>query len=286
MRKLHYSSTKSRVLQRHTALGSCVRLFALLLMALGMVACQSSKSPAASPPPALQEIWQGGPHADTFVLTEDGTNSTCARCHAPVNWYPSADDMPESCSTCKFKVEPPPPLIPEEEWDNIHCQVCHRINKQGEVEAEYIWLEIAQIEEYAEVASTTELCQKCHTEVDLPNHEPVVVDGAHADHACTDCHDAHDASATCTTTECHGDFLDASTPIPGHDEDHQEVACVACHDASDMQVGPSEDQGVWMTFLSTSPDPYTSHNIQLEAFCDRCHFPGNPWDLSEAVDTP
>jgi hypothetical protein len=147
------------------------------------------------------------------------------------------------------------------------------------VEPGFAWLEIAAIDEYVEVASSTELCVKCHAEVDVPDHQPVLADGPMASFLCTDCHDAHDTAASCTSAGCHDDLLAAAAPAPGHDEDHQAVACVACHDASNLEVGPSEDQGIWITL------PYTSHSIQSEAPCDRCHFANNPWDLAEDVSS-
>jgi hypothetical protein len=31
--------------------------------------------------------------------------------------------------------------------------------------------------------------------------------------------------------------------------------------------------------------PFASHNIALEAPCERCHYPENPWGLIESVST-
>lgn len=286
-----------------------VRWIALLiLLSGGLVACQSEQGPppTAEPetetveepgagdaletpelePVPIDEAWLSSLHASSFVVADDGTNSTCARCHAPLNWVPSMDDMPESCTSCKFEVDPAPPFLQEEEWEHIPCKVCHKV-KKDEVQEQIAWLEIAQIEEYADVTTTTELCQKCHTEIDLPLHELVVVSEAHADLACTDCHDAHATTATCSTSDCHADL----SSIPGHDEDHLMVSCAACHDADGLQVGPDEGQGIWVTFLPESAaaggeaTPHNSHNIQLAAACDRCHYAGNPWDLSESVSS-
>lgn len=246
----------------------------------------------ATPDPALiPEAWQGGPHADAYVVDSGGSNSSCARCHAPVNWIPTMDDMPDSCFACKFEIEPPPPVIAEAEWANIPCEVCHEVDKKGNVEEGYAWLEIAQIGEYAEVASPTEICQKCHAEVDLPEHKAIQLGGAHSDYECTECHDAHDTGATCGETSCHQEALGPDNEIAGHDVDHEEVACVACHDGSDMEVGPPEDGDSGWTTLASIPGEdgtaliaVTSHNVVLEADCDRCHFIGNPWGLSESVE--
>ncbi len=255
---------------------------------------QAPTTEALTPDPALiPNIWQSGPHANTFVMTDSGKNSTCARCHAPVNWIPALDDMPESCFTCKFEIDPPPPKIAENDWIDIPCNVCHEVDKRDNVQAEYVWLEIAQIEVYADVATTTELCQKCHIEINLPDHEVAQLGGAHTDYQCTDCHDAHNTNASCGDVDCHDDVIDPATPITGHDADHQTIFCVACHDAADMEVGPVEDKpDKWTTFASTSSEAggtlvaLTSHNVVKEASCSRCHFDGNSWGLNNNVDKP
>ena len=248
--------------------------------------------PSEPDPQAIEAAWNASPHADSYVLNDAGENSTCARCHAPVNWLPSMDDIPETCLSCKFEVKNPPPLITESEWEHISCNVCHEVDKKDNVKPEYAWLEIAQIGEYAEVATPTELCLKCHNEIDLPEHGVAQLGGAHADYECTQCHDAHDTVASCAAVDCHDDVVTPAEPIPGHDEDHQSVACVACHDAGEMEVGPVEETGEWMTLIAVSPKgeaaviPFTSHNTVLEAPCERCHFPGNPWGLTENLSPP
>ncbi len=241
----------------------------------------------------IQQYWESGAHASTFVEGLNGNNNTCARCHAPVNWFPSIDDMPESCFACKFEVSDPPPFIAENEWANISCNICHRLDKKDNVEPGYIYLEVAAIEEYSEVATTTELCQKCHTPVDLPDHEVAELAGAHAEYACTECHDAHGAEAvSCGSVGCHDDVIDPAAAIAGHDQDHQRVSCGACHDAAGMQVAFIEELDIWTTIVSGSMETdqggmaLTSHNILKEASCDRCHFENNPWDLSSSVSAP
>ncbi len=54
--------------------------------------------------------WVAGPHSDTYVVSTEGTNDKCNQCHDPINYIPSMEDMPASCTVCKFKVDPPPPL--------------------------------------------------------------------------------------------------------------------------------------------------------------------------------
>lgn len=240
-----------------------------------------------SDPDVIHQMWKDSAHAETFVKDSSGDNMTCARCHAPIKWIPSMDDMPESCFSCKFEVKDPPPLVLEQDWNDIACKVCHQEDKNGNVQPEYMWLEIAQIEEYAQVDTQTELCQKCHTKIDLTDHEVAQLDGAHVDYECTECHNPHDLSASCGTVDCHADVIDPLTPIAGHDKQHQVVSCVACHDAGGMAVAPATDTGIWTTFTSeTTATSLYSHNIGLEASCERCHFPDNPWSLTDSVNEP
>ena len=201
------------------------------------------------------------------------------------------DDIPEACLTCKFEVDPPPPLIPQDEWVDIPCMVCHQV-KRDNVQPEIAWLEIAPIEEYAQVSSSTELCLKCHAGIDLPNHEAIQIIGSHAQDDCTLCHDAHDTTASCASSGCHDDVLEPVEPLAGHDETHGNVSCMACHDGSGMQVGVPDGEEIWSTLLvteiegETTASKFTSHNIALEASCDRCHYADNPWELLFPVESP
>ncbi len=233
---------------------------------------------------SIQAKWQESAHASSYVLDEAGKNDACARCHAPVNWIPSMEDMPESCYACKFEIDPPPPLINEAEWTHIECKVCHQV-KKDRVEPEIKWLEIAQIEEYTAVESAQVLCLKCHAPADLPGHVNIAVGGAHVEMACSDCHEAHTLAASCAESGCHETMESASTSTPGHDADHAGVSCSACHDAAGLEVGPDET-GTWVTFApqaestAATPRTFTSHDTALEAPCQRCHFADNPWGLS------
>lgn len=283
-------------------------LIAAAFLALGLAACQpggnssgdsqaspavpsNEGSPAGASPTAnspagtttgdIQSLWESGLHARTYVVDEAGLNSACARCHAPLDYVPAMDAMPESCSACKFEVEPPPPTIAEVDWHNIPCKTCHLVKKDV-VQPEYSWLAIPIMDEYEAVADTTELCTKCHTDVDGVDHAGIKAAGAHADYVCTQCHEAHSLAASCSNTECHADVLNASAAIPGHDADHKLVTCGACHDAAGLAVGP-DDQGNWITLQPETSTPLVSHNTVKEAPCERCHFPNNPWKLSEAV---
>jgi hypothetical protein len=238
----------------------------------------------------IEAAWQASSHASSFVVDANGNNNSCARCHAPSNWMPSMDDLPESCYTCKFQLEDPPPFIAEDEWTHIACQVCHTVDKKKNIQAEVAWLEIPALGEYTPVVSNTELCQKCHLAGEVAGHRSVEVGGAHAELGCTDCHPAHSTSASCSAAGCHPEALDPTAQIPGHDDDHNSIACAACHDAGGLSVGPVEEDGMWTTFtagaVAADLYPFTSHNIVLEAPCTRCHFEGNPWSLSIEAASP
>ncbi len=273
-------------------------IFLLVLGGLVVYHYQSQASSAEVPDtdtaivttgPELQ-AWQGGPHADTFVVGTNGENSTCARCHAPVNFVPKMDELPDSCLICKFEIEEAPPFIQQTEWRAVDCKTCHKIDQYGAIQPEYDWLEVAVMDDYADVDSTTELCQKCHTNADIVGHVEIVVGGTHADLDCTNCHDAHATTSSCSTGGCHETREDTA----GHDDAHQIVSCVACHDADNLSVEPNEEAGgIWITFASTTIDeetsvfPHISHNLQRTVDCTRCHFADNPWDLlAEVAATP
>jgi len=247
---------------------------------------QPTQAPASDDPDAIQIMWEGSPHAATFIVSAAGENNSCSSCHSRYNYIPSIDDIPEECFACKFEVGDPEPYIEEKYWKHVDCMNCHRMDKK-EAEPEIAWLEFALVEEYTEVASVTELCDKCHLAADISEHVSVVVGGDHPNYQCTECHDAHDTTASCSAAGCHEGTLAQDPAIPGHDEDHASVACVACHDADAMEIGFVEELGIWTTLIATDAEtrPYTSHNIVLEALCERCHFPGNPFGFTETVET-
>jgi len=161
-------------------------------------------------------------------------------------------------------------------------------------------LEIPALEEYASVETYAEICLKCHDTSNIPDHGEVSVAGDHAGMLCTDCHPPHSATASCDSVDCHP-ADPAADPIQGHDDDHQNVSCAACHDSAGWEVGPDEESGFWTTYspwsheikigeadtiVNTGIIPFTSHEIVLEALCERCHFSDNPWGLGDNVETP
>lgn len=266
--------------------------------------CQPASPPRAiepttraepAPPPLTNpaqaqhwEAWEESPHAHTYDL-EKGPNTYCAKCHSPANWDPSAKiDDPPQCVSCKFAFEPSPrtaksnPLVPEEDWANIDCAVCHRI-EHGLVASSIAWFDKAS-GYYETVASPTALCEKCHLDNETLRHKRDLGDGAHADFTCTDCHNAHTTRASCA--DCHDAQAIADVPA-GHDLAHASVACATCHDASGLEVAPLEDGSLWMPFRTREllgrviREPYQSHHIQLKVDCQRCHFRDNPWNLDE-----
>lgn len=285
---------------------SYLLMVGLIIFLIALSACQPDDPGPAAPPASenpgqateaepeadtIEAGWKAGPHADTFVTDASNENSACARCHAPLNWVPTMDDLPSGCYSCKFEIEDPPPFIPENEWTPIECKVCHEVDRNNNVAAEFKWLEIAAIDEYAEVESATALCQKCHTGAGLPDHMSIEVLGVHSTLACTECHDAHSTASACAASGCHEDWRTLDPPIVGHDSDHEAVSCVACHDAGSLAVGPDEGaDNRWLTFASHTADgetvsaPFTSHNLQRDVACERCHFADNPWGLSAEVD--
>lgn len=244
---------------------------------------QSTELPKAELDPALIEsYWEAGPHAHTYVVNDDGTNSSCARCHAPLEFIPSMDEMPESCAACKFEIDDPPPLVAEADWESIPCNICHRV-KKDKVDPEYVWLSVPPIDEYIEVESTTELCMNCHIRIDIPGHETPDLVNAHSDFTCTQCHNAHSTTArSCNSDDCHADYTNSFDIIPGHDQPHSNINCWVCHDASGLSAGLDNNEN-WVTLLDPGELPFVSHNIIKETLCERCHYLGNPWKLSEEV---
>lgn len=275
-----------------------------LIMMLVASGCQPPASPSIAahtpqPQPAARPVrdpaqveywtaWEQSAHAHTYAL-EKGPNTYCAKCHSPDNWDPMARiDDPPNCVSCKFAFESSPriatgnPLVPESDWANIGCAVCHRM-ENGVADSAIAWHN-AETRYYESVVSPTELCEKCHLDNATLRHKRELDGGAHAGLACTDCHDPHTTRASCA--DCHEPqaLVDVS---PDHDVAHAAVTCVACHDASGLEVAPLEDGGAWITFRTgellgrVTREPYQSHKLQLSVDCTRCHFRDNPWSLNE-----
>lgn len=172
------------------------------------------------------------------------------------------------------------------------------------------------------VSTATELCAKCHPNQVAENPSPDLVLGVHEDFGCTNCHNTHNTRATCTGTGCHADVASilyaqivtpANHPTSGdtnthmcegeachnlvkqvlaepiyHQPVHNEIPCYVCHDKTIMDVSRNSD-GTWMTVIHTGQgsgaelQPVVSHVIGQEVLCEKCHFIGNPWQLTESV---
>jgi hypothetical protein len=275
----------------------------LLLVACGspgaVQVATPTLEPTATPVPAevleIQAKLKDGPHGIGYDLSH-GPNTYCSRCHSPENWDPAARvDPPPNCVSCKFPNEPEPrlavsnPLIPVEEWKGISCEVCHVV-RDNEVQAQIAWLDV-QTGYHNTVASSTELCGKCHADTETLRHQRNLGEGAHADFTCTQCHEPHSVAAGCSTTDCHPALADPAFSHPGSEPEHAAVKCVACHDASGLEAGPLEEEAVWVVFRETqllgrsSKSPYQSHTLDKQVDCARCHYPSNPWNLALVEET-
>ena len=195
-------------------------------------------TPTATLPPeqqAIWEAWEGSAHADTYAL-EKGPNTYCAQCHSPRNWnYEASIDPPPNCVSCKFSFEAEPrvaehnPLVPEAEWLNIGCEICHRVD--GRVaDPQVVWYDNAT-GFYETVNSTTALCERCHQDkAPFLHHARPLGDQSHQGFTCTQCHDPHDPIASCADRGCH-DEIAAKRRLPAqpHVNLTQREQCLECH---------------------------------------------------------
>ena len=247
--------------------------------------------PTAEPTPAgpnqtvFWNAWEAGPHADTYDL-EKGPNTYCAKCHSPTNWDPAAVvDPPPNCVSCKFPFESEPriakgnPLVPEDEWNSIGCEVCHKV-ENGVAAEEISWLD--PITGYSEtVTSTTELCEKCHLDTPpLLSHQRALGTGAHAGYLCTDCHNPHTTYSACN--DCHRISL---TEIPVVIPEHLQVTmndnCEACHAAAweehnmQLKAAGNDDcmscHGVLMGRTTLAPIQLAHSEYHALLVCVACH---------------
>lgn len=272
----------------------------LLAASVMMTACQAPVAPTKEPPrptpvvettsPAqtgIQAAWQGSAHSKTYV---EGENNTCARCHSPMNWTPTDPaDMPPTCASCKFNIKAPKP-VQQADWQAVTCEMCHKVT-DGTLTAEMTWLNaaVAQFDSsqspYEAVATSSDLCRKCHADMGDLHYGRNLGTGAHSTFTCTKCHDAHSLKASCTAAGCHPNAAKPDLAIAGHDAAHAKIPCAVCHDAAGLKAGPAEGQTTWTSFWPTSahgepkPTPYVSHNTQRKVECGRCHYQGNPWAL-------
>jgi hypothetical protein len=277
-----------------------------------------TQTPEPTPLPdqsAILAAFEASPHGNTYGEGK-GPNTWCSRCHSPQNWDPASFiGPPPSCFSCKFPTDAEMrhaegnPFIAEEDWVGIPCETCHQM-ENGVATEGIAWLNPVSME-YEDVNTTNELCEKCHVNTtgtgnpvgSAVSHQIVLGGPAHLNYAgfiegekpptyCSDCHDPHTQQPK-QCQDCHE--IDAASHAMGKYIAMSNVlTCMACHDASGAEVGPNPDEasgGVWTTLLTTQgrTGPTTaaivSHSIQYEVLCDRCHFEGNPWELTVYTST-
>ncbi|RPI88104.1 MAG: hypothetical protein EHM41_02590 [Chloroflexi bacterium] len=277
-------------------------------------------TPESTPPPDQSEYhtaWENGVHGSTYGLGK-GPNTYCSRCHSPQNWDPeSTTDASPNCVTCKFPQDPEVrqattmAFVAEEDWAGISCETCH-IMEDG-IATDVAWLN-ALTGEYEEVATSNELCAKCHADtqgvqasggrgvthaISLGGSAHLNWAGAlpqaHRPSLCTDCHNPMSGEAM-GCSDCHTDVLTSDEHMKGMNALHTNVTCQACHDASGADVGPDpaveDGSGMWMPVLTEvsrsgalTSTAIVSHSVKWEVACDRCHFAENPWELTVLTAT-
>ena len=207
-------------------------------------------------------------------------------------------------------------LLPQELTEDIRCDKCHE-SKDGIISAPMAWWN-PEINRYESVHDSNALCSKCHIDRNVLNHGGEPENEIHRNFECIDCHEPHSTIASCSSSNCHLNIvqtneLPPATPTGGHPDidrpfcggpschpaateiasrprsvhgyNHANVTCVACHDATGLEVGPEENRGTWVTWREivldgrTLNEPSSSHYIQVEVDCTRCHFSNNHWDL-------
>ncbi len=260
---------------------------------------------------AIQAAWKGGPHNNQYDLYR-GPNTYCAVCHSPRNWDPAAKvGTAPNCFSCKFPYDtavrknPNDRFLTAAEWKPIGCDICHPDGKGPKIA---IWNNGTG--KYDPVLTTTQLCEKCHTDsLGATRHQVRLGGGAHSNQIgttkhrpdqCTDCHNPHSGAASCTN--CHTSL----SKIAGHDAAHANVRCVACHDRSKMDIGfeqvPDRERSaavqqskIFGTIRSVSTADRktiwirsTSHdfNKSVGNACTVCHAPGNKWGIYAFTPTP
>jgi len=198
----------------------------------------------------------------------------------------------------------------------LACEKCHS-SVGGEIKGELIW-ENENTGKVETIATSTELCVKCH--VDQQSHKgtesPTSL--AHTNFECTNCHEPHSLQSSCTQSTCHNSIEEiinaqidqpiihdtsgdptsymcggtschelskevANSPIY-HQPSHRSVSCFVCHDVSGLPITRTVNQS-WITTnkleqtTSSTSDPVVSHLIGMDVDCSRCHFLKNPWNL-------
>jgi hypothetical protein len=245
--------------------------------------------------PEQRIAWQAGPHAAGYDLGK-GPNTYCARCHSPQNWDPAAViDAPPNCVSCKFpneaevRIAEGNPLVPEENWKGIPCEVCHR-NGGENTEVEIAWFDA--VSGYSEsVASSSDLCEKCHHDTETLSYQVDLGSHAHIDFECTNCHEPHSTRASCGSVGCHNDVVAVMAIYnPAHLGVPDNNVCIGCHtrgmDEHTMYVKElGTDDCISchanLVDIPESPAVQPGHTIYHQSLtCSACH------DASGAIVEP
>ena len=275
-----------------------VIFFFVCCLGLSIVSCQpeaplqnSSEGRRIAPIPEVDQseiwqVWQGSSHANTYDL-EKGPNTYCAKCHSPQNWDPGATiGDPPNCVSCKFSHEPEPriaegnPLVPEEEWQSIGCEVCH-LNNDGVIDAQIAWHDPVA-NNHNIILDPTELCEMCHLDNDTLRHKRETGSAAHAGFSCISCHDAHSTAADCGADGCHVDIVVSRVlPSDEHIGIQSKVECLVCHEAGmqvhNMAISKSEEDdclGCHFDLKELTQDdlaPVFHSLIHASVSCVACH---------------
>jgi hypothetical protein len=157
------------------------------------------------------------------------------------------------------------------DWQGIGCDVCHQPVGDSYDTAISFWNQ--DLGYYEPVHNANELCAKCHEgRHGFQVLEEQAISPAHNNWECTRCHGAHGTPSSCTN--CHN-------PNVGNGgfehQRHPGVNCTACHDAGGLSIWQDREAGskhlgeyAPIRFAHTLRS-WTSHNIQPQVWCGRCH---------------
>ena len=224
--------------------------------------------------------WAQTAHAETFDAGQ-GANTTCARCKSPMNWDPQAPAAEQAldCGACKRVPGAPRPdleggvPIAQNEWKNIGCAVCHEPVGNSYYPAVAFWNQ--ELGRYEPIENANELCAKCHEgQHGFEVMAEQTASPAHKGWTCTRCHGAHGTPSACAS--CHNPATGSGAAEHAR---HPNVNCTACHDAGGLSIwynatlGTRHYQEYVPIRFAHALESWTSHNIQKQVWCGRCHHP-------------
>ena len=268
-------------------------LVSVFLVAGSAAANSPSSAPTPQPTPtrghiatqaelaAARSEWGHSAHADTFDAGQ-GANTTCASCKSPRNWDPTdlaGQAQALDCNACKRVPGAPRPAleggvpIAQKDWHNVGCEICHEPVGDSYYTSISFWNQA--MGKYEPVASTTELCAKCHeAQHGFQVIEEQTASVAHQGWECTRCHGAHGAPSACTN--CHDPKVGKGAQEHAL---HPKVNCTACHDAGGLSIWHDTDSnskhyGEYAAVrFGHALRSWTSHDLTLQVQCERCHHP-------------